>query len=173
MLNLESVECQTWHLNVDSTAAWVRSETNGVDDLSGYTLSQARDIACDILAKAHYLDLPEALATAKARQCLELLEGGCLGKTSPEYWLTSKNRGLIIGAYTVDSCAITCLAVLPKFRNLGLGETLVRSLVSRFARDGQTIIEVAVDSRASAAIAIYRRIGFTLRDEHCESCCCS
>jgi biotin carboxylase/GNAT superfamily N-acetyltransferase len=172
-LELEPIECQTWECEIDPTFAHTASETFEIEDLSSYPVSQARDLVCEMLARAQFSEFPEDIAATKASTCLESLEAGYSGKTSADYWLISRNRGVIIGARSDDSCFISCLAVLPQFRRSGLPEALVHSLMSRFARQGQTVTKVVIDPREPAALATYRSLGFTPQNILDQTCCCS
>ena len=61
----------------------------------------------------------------------------------------------------VDEGQITNIAVLPDYRRRGMGDAIVRSLL-RYAKD-QHLDSVTLEVRASnaAAIALYRRTGFS------------
>lgn len=173
-LQLDAIDCQTWECEIDPISLSGRVQAPTVEDLSMLPIAQARSIASDILARAQFLEFPAKDAELKARQCLHQLEAGHMGATSPDYWLTSDGRGIIIGAHNDDSCFVACLAVLPQFRKNGVGEALLRSLMCRFAGQKHSVIKVVVDPRDSAAIATYRSLGFKPSDGgRNQTCCCS
>jgi ribosomal-protein-alanine N-acetyltransferase len=59
---------------------------------------------------------------------------------------------------------VLTLDVHPRFRRRGLGEALLREVLSRLGEDGATETRLEVDVTNSAAIAFYERFGFrTLR----------
>jgi biotin carboxylase/ribosomal protein S18 acetylase RimI-like enzyme len=172
-LQLDPIECQSWECSIDAILLNGPTQTHAVEDLSMLPIAEARSVAADLLARAQFLEFPAKSAQAKARECLQHLEAGCLGVTSPDYWLTSEGRGIIIGAHHDDSCFVACLAVLPQFRKNGVGEALLHSLMSRFAGQGRSVIKVSVDPRDSAAIATYRSLGFRPSDTCAQTCCCA
>lgn len=172
-LELDPIDCQTWECEIDPVCLNGRAQAPAVGDLSMFPLAQARGIASGILARAQFPELSARDAELKACECLHQLEAGCMGATSPDYWLTSDSRGIIIGTHNEDSCFIACLAVLPQFRKNGVGEALLRSLMNRFAGQKRSVIKVIVDPRDAAAVATYRSLGFKPSDGCDETCCCS
>ena len=59
---------------------------------------------------------------------------------------------------------VLTLDVHPRYRRRGLGEALLREVLSRLADDGAKEARLEVDVTNSAAIAFYERLGFrTLR----------
>lgn len=59
---------------------------------------------------------------------------------------------------------VLTLDVDPRFRRRGLGEALLREVLSRLAEDGARETRLEVDVTNAAAIAFYERLGFrTLR----------
>jgi biotin carboxylase/ribosomal protein S18 acetylase RimI-like enzyme len=171
-LELDPVECQTWECEVEPSRPVGRGGAFAVEDLSIHSTEEARKIATDLLARAQFLEFPPEEAELRARECLRQLEAGALGATSPDYWLTAEGRGIVIGARSEDSCYIACLAVLPQFRKRGVGEALLGSLMNRFASQNCSVVKVVVDPRESAAVALYRSLGFQPSDGDDQICCC-
>jgi biotin carboxylase/ribosomal protein S18 acetylase RimI-like enzyme len=172
-LELTPVECQMWECSIDPTSANLHSPVSEIEDLSVQPVSRARQIVREMLARAQFAELPAHAAATEAANCLEALESGRFGETSTDYWLVAKNRGVILGAHRDSSGFIACLAVIPQFRRDGVGGGLVGSLMSRFAARGETVMQVIVDPRDSAALATYRKLGFVPADAPKQVCCCS
>src|ERR1700722_1060077 len=172
LLELDPIGCQTWECEINSAQPDEQSHDWAVEDLSRVSILQARGIAAELLARAQFGEFSAEGARQKARECLHQLESGDCGATSPDYWLRSEGRGIIIGTHTKDTCSVACLAVLPQFRKTGVGQVLVRALMVRFGRKGFRLINVDVDPRNMAAIAAYRSFGFSPVEGRDQTCCC-
>ncbi len=65
------------------------------------------------------------------------------------------------------SCPLHKCYLLPEFQGAGLGSAALGLLCARFAEAGARAIELRVNRHNAAAIAFYRKNGFTVSGEDC------
>lgn len=65
--------------------------------------------------------------------------------------------GRVIGRYLGE---ISSIAIVPEWRRKGIGKTLMLELESRFKADGIKIVLLEVDLGNSAAINLYKNLGY-------------
>jgi ribosomal-protein-alanine N-acetyltransferase len=81
------------------------------------------------------------------------------------YYFTARLGGSLVGYVgmwiVMDEAHITTLAVHPAYRRRGLGGRLLAHLIELARRHGASRVTLEVRERNHAAIAMYRKFGFT------------
>jgi biotin carboxylase len=149
--DLEPLNCIRWTRDIDDHRSYEPSTRHCITSLAAHDLEAARDIVIPIIAAAHFVELPHALALEEARHCVHWLEGGIRGETSPAFWLVAEDRGVALGSSRGETAYVSCLGVVPGALRSGLGEALVRSIMALFAQRGCKHLEVLLDPRSPAS----------------------
>ena len=171
-LELEPLQCENWTRDIRDHASFWPSRSAEVHLLDQYSQEEARAIVLPLIAAAHFLEYPYDEALKKANECLEWIESGSRGETAPSLWMTYSNHGVALGSANGETCYISCLGVPASHRRLGIGTTLVRSMMGLFAHRGCSKMQVLLDPCYPAPRVLYQELGF--RPEVCpeQTCCC-
>ena len=88
------------------------------------------------------------------------------------FWLVANRNKKIVGALTITRFekdptlwVIFGLEVKPLLRGLGIGEGIVREAIRKAAECGAKEIGLFVNKKATAALGLYRKLGFKIRED--------
>jgi ribosomal-protein-alanine N-acetyltransferase len=87
----------------------------------------------------------------------ELNQGGVIAALG---LLGGRETGFVLGRIVADECEILRIAVMPEFRNRGIGLRLLSWFLDTVASRGATTVWLEVRPTNSAAVALYHRAGF-------------
>jgi ribosomal protein S18 acetylase RimI-like enzyme len=125
----------------------------GVDHRS-FTIGEAERLHC-LLAHAYrhggggVTDLPAWTAHMTGDE-----------EYDPTLWILAHSHGLLIGAVLCwTSGFVKDLVVDEAWRGRGLGEALLRHVLSTFAARGAHVVELKVQADNSSAVRLYERVG--------------
>jgi len=169
-MELQPIECECWSRQIDDHQTYQPPAQYDIKTLEDYGFDEARKAVLPIVASANFGELPQQLSLAEAEKCIRWLEDCNKGETSPSLWLIA-DGGAALGSVCDDTCYVSCLSVVPEHRNGGLGTALMRTLMSIFARRGQTRMEVIVDPRDPGSSGLFRRLGFAAEVSGEQTCC--
>jgi [ribosomal protein S18]-alanine N-acetyltransferase len=83
---------------------------------------------------------------------------------SPRFFLIARVSGRIaaycIATFTPHGAEIDSLAVLPRHRKLGIATALMKAMIRKLRRFGVRVITLLVRRKNTAAIRLYRSLGF-------------
>lgn len=124
----------------------------------------------DMQYRAFHMDDYDALVRLWIESGLEMLAGddeasiGSKLERDPELFRVAHRgdelAGSIIGAYDGRRGWIYHLAVLPKFRRLGIAQALIRSVEERLVRLGCPLVYLLVDPANEGAIRLYEKLDY-------------
>ncbi len=111
------------------------------------------------------LDAPEALMERSSIETVAAYRQG--DTTLPNWWVARDSDGESAGVVLLASIfglgvELAYLGVVPKKREIGLGQLLVEVAFWKAKQLGSQVLTVTVDERNSPAMKIYQRKGFTL-----------
>ncbi|HXY09852.1 MAG TPA: GNAT family N-acetyltransferase [Terriglobales bacterium] len=163
---LRPLECEFWTRELNDCASFVPSQDSEIRLLESFSRDEAREIVIPLIAASNFGERPHTEAIEEAKHCVDWLESGPRGKTSPSLWMIADNRAVALGSVDGNTCYISCLGVMPGYRGSGTVQTMVRSMMTLFARQGCFRMRVLLDPRQPALNALYAELGF--RREECE-----
>jgi biotin carboxylase/GNAT superfamily N-acetyltransferase len=169
-MELQPIECECWSRGIDDHRSYEPPAQYKIKTLEDYQFDEARKTVLPIVAAANFGELPPQLSLDEAEKCIRWLEDYNKGQTSPSFWLIA-DGGAALGSVCDDTCYVSCLSVVPEHRHSGLGTALMRTLMSIFARRGQTRMEVIVDPREPGSSGLFRRLGFAAEVSGEQTCC--
>jgi formate-dependent phosphoribosylglycinamide formyltransferase (GAR transformylase)/GNAT superfamily N-acetyltransferase len=169
-MDLQPIECECWSREIEDQRSYQPPAKYGVKTLDDYEFDEARKAVLPIVASANFGELPPQLSLEEAEKCIRWLEDCNKGETSPSFWLIA-DGGAALGSVCDNTCYVSCLSVVPDHRHSGLGTALMRTMMSIFARRGQTRMEVIVDPREPGSSGLFRRLGFAAEVSGEQTCC--
>lgn len=169
-MDLQPIECECWSRDIEDQGSYQPPTEYSIKTLGNYEIDEARKAVLPIVASANFGELPPQLSLDEAEKCIRWLEDCNKGETSPSFWLIA-DGGAALGSVCDNTCYVSCLSVVPDHRHSGLGSALMRTLMSIFARQGQTRMEVIVDPREPGSSGLFRRLGFTAEVSGEQTCC--
>jgi biotin carboxylase/GNAT superfamily N-acetyltransferase len=169
-MDLQPIECEYWSRNLEDQGSYQPPLDLNIRTLSDYDIEQARNAVLPAVASANFGELPLKLSLEEAEKCIRWLEESNKGDTSPSLWVVAEG-GAALGSFSGETCYVSCLSVIPEHRHTGLGTALMRTLMSIFARQGRTRMEVIVDPREPGSSGLFRRLGFTMEVPGEQTCC--
>lgn len=169
-MDLQPIECECWSREIGDQRSYQPPAEHNIRTLGDYQTDEARKAVLPIVASANFGELPPQLSLDEAGKCIRWLEDCNKGETSTAFWLIAEG-GAALGSVCDDTCYVSCLSVIPEFRHTGLGTALMRTLMSIFARRGQTSMEVIVDPREPGSSGLFRHLGFTMEVPGERTCC--
>ncbi|MGH9970559.1 MAG: GNAT family N-acetyltransferase [Pyrinomonadaceae bacterium] len=169
-MDLQPIECECWAREIEDQLSYQPPPEHHIRTLGDLDTNEARKAVLPIVASANFGELPPQLSLDEAEKCIRWLEECNKGETSPSLWLIA-DGGAALGSVCDDTCYVSCLSVIPEHRHTGLGTALMRTLMSIFARQGQTRMEVIVDPREPGSSGLFRRLGFTMEVPGEQTCC--
>jgi len=172
-LDLAPLCCESWRRAIADQRSYRASDEHGIRSLEGLTRERAEELILPLVTATYFGEYPEDIGLDRAKQCFDWFAQGHRGETSPEVWFVSEGRGVALGSSRGDTCYVSLLGVLPPARKSGLGEALMRSIMSFYARKGLTQAEVAVEPTQPGSTALFRKLGFAPVDCDAAECCSS
>jgi biotin carboxylase/GNAT superfamily N-acetyltransferase len=163
---LRPLECEFWTRELNDCSSFVPSQDSEIRLLESFSREEAREIVIPLIAASNFGERPHKEAIQEAEHCVDWLESGPLGKTSPSLWMVADNSAVALGSVDGNTCYISCLGVMPRYRGSGTGRAMVRSMMTLFAQQGCSRMRVLLDPRQPARNLLYADLGF--RREECE-----
>jgi len=170
-VEVEPLACLRLGREVEDHRDYTAPEGIQIRTLCGLPPAAVSEVVVPLIAASCYSELPEDLARTKARSCFDRLHQRASAHAAASSWLVAENAGVGFLQANGATCAGGCLGVIPPRHGDGVGEALVRSLLSLAARSGGTRMEVEVDPRQPRAVGLFRRLGFRESAGACEGCC--
>jgi hypothetical protein len=170
---LAPLECEWWSRDIRGFTAPAQSKHFRIQTIECPSNQEAREGIVSVLADAEFGYLPTEMALARARDCIDRIDGANMARIGPSFWFLAGDRdGVACGSASGSTGSILCLAVVPAERGSGLEAALAHACMERLAKEAAATVEVELDLHQTATTTLYGQLGFSPKTQDCGCCSC-